>query len=95
MYSHTPQDADGECFSGNLDRTHKRECLNYFMCFDLDQLDYITKTWVMHYNLERPHRGSGMGDRVLDETFEPQPHGTVRSKQQLGGLTKSHYREAA
>jgi hypothetical protein len=36
-----------------------------------------------------------MTNDVLDETFQPQPHGTVRCKQQLGGIIKSYYREAA
>ena len=75
--------------------SHKRECLNYFMCFDLDQLDYITKTWIHYYNTPRPHRGVGMTNDVLDETFQPQLRGTVRCKQGLGGIIKSYYREAA
>jgi len=28
----------------------KHEALNYFMCFSLDHLNYIIKTWVTHYN---------------------------------------------
>ena len=75
--------------------SHKRECLNYFICFDLDQLDYITKTWVHYYNTERPHRGIGMNNEVLDKTFLPQAHGAVRCKQQLGGIIKVYHREAA
>ena len=65
------------------------------MCFSRDQLDYITDTWVCHYNAERPHRGVGMNNEVLDRTFRPQSYGTIRCKQQLGGLIKSYYREAA
>lgn len=75
--------------------THKRECLNYFMCFSLDQLDYITKTWARYYNTLRPHRGIGMKNELLDENFRPQFEGAVRCKQQLGGIIKSYYREAA
>jgi len=65
------------------------------MHFSLDQLDYITKTWVHYYNTERPHRGIGMNNEVLDETFQPQAHGTARCKQLLGGIIKSYYRQAA
>jgi len=32
---------------------------------------------------------------VLDETFKPQLEGRVRCKQQLGGIIKSYYRDAA
>ena len=73
----------------------KRECLNSFMCFGLDQLDYIKTTWVRHYNTKRPHRGIGMNNEVLDEAFRPQEHGVVRCKQELGGIIKSYYRKAA
>ena len=82
-------------FAESWIESHKRECLNYFVCFSLDHLDHIKTTWVTYYNTLRPHRGLGMGNEVLDETFRPQTHGTVRCKQQLGGLIKSYYREAA
>ena len=75
--------------------SHKRECLNNFICFSLDQLDYITRTWVHYYNTVRPHRGIGMNNEVLDKTFQPQAHGTVRCKKQLGGIIKFYYRDAA
>jgi len=81
-------------FAESWIESHKRECLNFYICFDLDQLDYITMTWTNYYNTLRPHRGVGMTNDVLDETFQPQLHGTVRCKQQLGGLIKSYYREA-
>ena len=73
----------------------KRECLNSFICFSLDQLDHILKLWVAHYNTRRPHRGVGMHNEVLDQTFRPQLEGRVRCKQQLGGIIKEYYREAA
>ena len=80
-----------ESFIGTL----KHECLNYFMCFSQEQLDYIVRTWVRHYNAERPHRGVGMNNEVLDKTFRPQSSGRVRCRQQLGGIIKSYYRDAA
>ena len=82
-------------FSESWIESFKRECLNLFMCFSLDQLDYIKTTWVTYYNTLRPHRGVGMTNDVLDETFKPQIHGNVRCKQQLGGIIKSYYRNAA
>jgi putative transposase len=82
-------------FTESFLETPKREALNYFMCFGLDQLDYILKIWISHYNTLRPHRGIGMKNEVLDKTFVPQSHGVVRCRQQLGGLIKSYYREAA
>ena len=67
----------------------------HLVYFSLDQLDYIKTTWVTSYNTLRPHRGVGMTNDVLDQTFQPQFHGTVKSKQQLGGIIKSYYRDAA
>ena len=75
--------------------SHKRECLNHFICFSLNQLDYIKTTWVTYYNTLRPHRGVGMTNDVLDETFEPQTEGRVRCRSELGGIIKSYYRDAA
>ena len=83
--------AFAESFVGTI----KRECPNHFMCFSRDQLDYITETWVRHYNTERPHRGVGMENDVLDRAFRPTPRGNIRCKPELGGLIKSYYREAA
>ena len=82
-------------FAESRIESHKRECLNYYICFSLDQLDYIKTTWVTYYSTLRPHRGVGMMNDVLDEAFKPQLEGRVRCKQQLGGIIKSYYRDAA
>ena len=42
----------------------KREILNYFMCFDIEQLDYILSLWLRHYNLERPHSAAKAATKV-------------------------------
>ena len=65
------------------------------MCFSDAQLDYILTTWVRRYNSERPHRGIGISNEVLDKKFRPQLEGAVRRKQQLGGIIKSYNREVA
>lgn len=77
-----------ESFIGNF----KRECLNHFVIFHTGQLNYICKTWVKYYNTERPHRGEGLDNNVLNVDFSPQSEGRVKCKQQLGGLIKSYYR---
>lgn len=80
-----------EAFIGTL----KHESLNHFICFSLGQLDYIVQCWSKHYNTTRPHRGFDMENKVLDMDFKPQTAGPVKCKEQLGGLIKSYYREAA
>jgi len=71
------------------------ECLNHFVWFNRDQLDYINRIWIDHYNTGRPHRGVGIGNRVLDRSFAPRLSGTIRCRRRLGGIVTSYYREAA
>jgi putative transposase len=73
----------------------KREMLNYLMCFSLEQLDRILSVWLRYYHHERPHRGVGRDNTVLDVDFVPQTEGRIRCKSELGGILKSYYREAA
>ena len=51
--------------------TFKRECLNHFRCFSVDQLHYICRTRIRYYNTERPHRWQGIDNNVLDIDFPP------------------------
>jgi putative transposase len=90
-----PRSPQANSFAENWIGALKRECLNHFVCFSLGQLDYIVKSWVTHYNTTKPNRGFGIGNRVLDADFRPQSRGAIRCKEQLGGLIKSYYREAA
>ena len=80
-----------ECFIGKF----KHECLNHFVCFSRGQLQHIVTVWLRYYNTRRPHQGLGINNEVLDEAFQPQTVGVVRCKEELGGIVKSYYREAA
>ena len=73
----------------------KHEVLNNFFCFSRGQLDYILRVWLKHYHEQRPHRGVGRDNTVLDVDFVTQTEGPVRCKSELGGILKSYYREAA
>lgn len=75
--------------------TFKREILNHFVCFSLEQLDYINRGWLEHYHTQRPHRGVGRDNNVLDGNFVPKNEGKVRSRTKLGGLIREYYRDAA
>ena len=49
---------------------------------------------VEHYLTERSHQG--LGNRVIDPPEKPPARdGPVQCRERLGGLLKSHYREAA
>ena len=73
----------------------KQECLNFFMCFSLSQLDYIVEKWREHFVKHRPHQGKDIGNKPLDKSFKPSETGQVKCASSLGGLLQSYYRDAA
>jgi putative transposase len=58
-----------ECYIGKL----KRECLNHFICFSMDQLNYINREWLEYYHNHRPHQGKDIGNKVLRPELCPAP----------------------
>jgi len=80
-----------ECYVGKA----KRECLNHFIYFSLDHLDYINREWLSYYNKQRPHQGVDIGNNVLDVDFRPIDQGEVKREQRLGGVISWYYRDAA
>ena len=86
---------DANAFAESFIGTIKRECLDFFVCFSRSQLDYIVRTWVRHYNVERPHRGRDIGNNVLQVDFRPVRDGPIRRRRQLGGIVTSYTRDAA
>ena len=86
---------DANAFAESFIGTIKRECLDFFVCFSRSQLDYILRTWMRHYNTERPHRGRGIGNNVLQVDFRPARDGPIRRSRQLGGIVTSYTRDAA
>lgn len=88
----TPQ-ANGYCESciGII----KKQCLNHFICFSLDHLNYINREWLAYYNNERPHQGEDIGNKVLRPDFKPTDKGEIKREQRLGGVLSWYYREAA
>jgi putative transposase len=86
---------DANAFAESFIGTIKRECLDFFVCFSRSQFDYILRTWVRHYNVERPHRGRDIGNNVLQVDFRPVRDGPIRRNRQLGGIITSYTRDAA
>jgi putative transposase len=86
---------DANAFAESFIGTIKRECLDFFVCFSRSQLDYILRTWVRHYNFERPHRGRDIGNNVLLVNFRPARDGPITRKRALGGIITSYSRDAA
>ncbi|MFC1467411.1 integrase core domain-containing protein [Verrucomicrobiota bacterium] len=88
----TPQ-ANGYCES--CIGVFKKQCLNHFICFSLDQLNYITREWLTYYNRHRPHQGKEIGNNVLDADFKPTDTGEIKREERLGGIISWYYRDAA
>lgn len=59
------------------------------------QLDYILRTWVRHYNVERQYRGRDTDNNVLQVDFRPVRDGPIRRNRQLGVIVASYTRDAA
>jgi len=60
-----------------------REVLDYFVCFSRGHLDHILRVWKKHYQEERPHRGVGHDNTVLDENFVPMTAGDFAASPNL------------
>ena len=86
---------DAKAFAVSFIATIKRECLDFFVCFSRAQRAYILRTWVRHYNTERPHRGRGIGNNLLQVDFRPGRDGPIRRRRQLGRIIASHSRAVA
>jgi putative transposase len=86
---------NANAFAESFIGTIKRECLDFFVCFSRSQLDYVLRTWVRHYNVERPHRGRDIGNNVLQVDFRPARDGPICCRRQLGGIVTSYTRDAA
>lgn len=80
-----------ECYIGKL----KRECLHHFICFSMDQLNYINREWLEYYHNHRPHQGKDIGNKVLRPEFKPTDQGEIKREQRLGGVISYYYRAAA
>jgi len=71
-----------ECYIGKI----KRECLNHFICFSMDHLNYINREWLAYYHNQRPHQGIDIGNKVLDVDFKPTDKGKIKREQRLAVL---------
>jgi hypothetical protein len=70
----------------------RRELLDHFIIFSQDQLYYLLKTFIEHYNTKRPHQGIG---QKVPKGYAIQDYGKIKPKPILFGLNYEYYREAA
>ncbi len=77
-------------------RTVRRECLDQILLVGRRHVESVLRTYVRHYNEQRPHRGIGLAVPVTndppDVSVLPAP---VERRDVLGGIIHEYYRAAA
>jgi putative transposase len=74
---------------------HPRQCLDWLLILGRRHLEQVLRTYIAHYNRERPHRGLAL--LSPDSTCaDPQPSGgEIKRRGRLGGLIHEYHRAAA
>jgi putative transposase len=76
--------------------TIRAECLDWTLILGRRHLDWTLRTYVEHYNRQRPHRALGLAS-PLAETLVPVPVSPrdIRRRDLLGGLIHEYHGAAA
>src|SRR6266516_3352911 len=75
-------------------RTVRTECLDWLLILGRRHLESVLRTYVQHYNTERPHRGLALRLLVVQQRNSP-TSGAIQRRDHLGGLLHEYYRAAA
>jgi putative transposase len=69
-------------------RTVRDECLDWLLIFGRRQLERVLRTYVEHYNRQRPHRALDLhaSDSIGSLVPPPRTRPTVRRRDRPGGL---------
>ena len=73
-------------------RSIKVECLSKVIPIGERHPRLAVEEYAAHYHLNRNHQG--LGDRLIDGEPETKPVASVESRERLGGLLRSHHRDA-
>jgi putative transposase len=76
-------------------RTVRTECLDWLLIFGPSQLERVIRTFVEHYNRERPHRALALKPPDPIEASQASRDGPVKRRDRLGGLLHEYHRAAA
>jgi putative transposase len=93
---HTPIRApQANAYAERFVRTIRAECLDWLLILGRRHLERVLRTYVAHYNRERPHRGLAL--LPPDPTnADPRPSpGEIKRRDRLGGLIHEYHRAAA
>jgi len=78
-------------------RTVRQECLDWLLILGKRQLERTLRTYIDHYNRQRPHRALGLTAPDPPGDLIPLQHATaapVRRRDRLGGLLHEYARAA-
>jgi putative transposase len=93
---HTPIRApQANAYAERFVRTIRTECLDWLLILRRRHLERVLRTYVAHYNRERPHRGLAL--LPPDPTnADPRPsRREIKRRDRLGGLIHEYHRAAA
>jgi hypothetical protein len=76
-------------------RTIRAECLDWLLILGPRQLERVIRTFVEHYNRERPHRALALKPPDRIEASQASLDGPVKRRDRLGGLLHEYHRAAA
>jgi transposase InsO family protein len=76
-------------------RTVRSECLDWLLILNRRHLERVLRTYVQHYNTQRPHRALGLRPPDPDAIPGPPTSADIRRRDKLGGLIHEYYRAAA
>jgi len=75
--------------------TVRSECLDWLLILGPRHLEHVMRSFVQHYNHQRPHRALTLCPPVPVEPQPPPTTGAVRRADRLGGLLHEYHRAAA
>ena len=76
-------------------RTVRAECLDFLLILNRRHFEHVLRTYVDHYNRERPHRALRLRPPERDERHDRSAVGDIQRRDRLGGLIHEYYRAAA
>jgi putative transposase len=92
---HTPVRApQANAYAERFVRTVRTECLDWVLILGRRHLERVLRTYVEHYNSERPHRALELQPPEGPPLRSP-ADGDVQRRDRLGGLVHEYYRAAA
>jgi putative transposase len=92
---HTPVRApQANAYAERFVRTIRAESLDWLLIVGRRHLEHVLRTYIQHYNRERPHRGLALQPPEPPQVTQP-PAGEIRRRDRLGGLIHEYYRAAA